>query len=82
MAGAPSAEPVAGDFFVLAVLMMSPSSVGQFTMARRKEEHLRQIKTGKRWQGKVADEKKDSRSCLFGLRAVARKRGITWRRQP
>ncbi|KAB8064481.1 hypothetical protein GCN75_12450 [Janthinobacterium violaceinigrum] len=33
MADMPSAEPVAGAFFVLAVLMMSPSSICQLTMA-------------------------------------------------
>jgi hypothetical protein len=82
MAGMPSDEPVAGDFFVLAVLMMSP-----FVCL---PVHYGTTKSGafvpdQDWQAapkKSSRRKKDSRSCLLDLQAVARKQGITWRRLP
>ncbi|MGK5008012.1 hypothetical protein [Janthinobacterium sp. MDB2-8] len=82
MADMPSAEPAAGDFFVLAVLMMSPFVCLPVHYGTAKRGAFAPDQDWQAVQKKSGRRKKDSRSCLLDLQAVARKQGITWRRLP
>jgi hypothetical protein len=82
MAGMPSAEPVAGDFFVLAVLMMSPFVCLPVHYGTPKRGAFAPDQDWQAVAKKSGRRKKRQPKLSLGLQAVARKRGITWRRRP